>query len=149
MSGLDTPVSRRPEPGAIAGPATNKQQRTEFNRRNIAEFRSSGGRIASFGDAPVLLLTTTGVKSGLPRTNPMMYLADEHNLERVYVFASAAGAEQNPAWFNNLLAHPNDLIVEIGTERVTTQVPTPRRSPSNPGQLSVTSGGSVGRCEFR
>jgi deazaflavin-dependent oxidoreductase (nitroreductase family) len=98
---------------------TNKQQRREFNRRNIAEFRASGGRIASFGDAPVLLLTTRGVKSGLPRTNPMMYLADEHNPERVYVFASAAGADENPAWFNDLLAHPNDLVVEIGTERVT------------------------------
>jgi hypothetical protein len=116
MSGLDTPVSRRPEPGAIAGPATNKQQRPEFNRRNIAESRSSSGRIASFGDAPVLLLTTRGVKSGVPRTTPMMYLADEHNPERVYVFASAAGADENPAWFNNLLAHPNDLVVEIGTE---------------------------------
>lgn len=38
----------------------DKQQRLEFNRRTIAEFRSSGGHIASFGDAPVLLLTTRG-----------------------------------------------------------------------------------------
>ena len=68
-----------------------------FNNKNIAEFRSNGGRIASFGDAPVLLLTTTGAKSEQPRTSPMMYLADDHEPNRVYVFASAAGADTNPA----------------------------------------------------
>lgn len=93
----------------------NKQARLEFNRKNIAEFRSAGGRIASFGDAPVLLLTTKGARSGLPRTSPMMYLADERNPGLVYVFASAAGQDANPAWFGNLLASPDDLIVEIGT----------------------------------
>jgi deazaflavin-dependent oxidoreductase (nitroreductase family) len=93
----------------------DKQARLEFNRKNIAEFRSAGGRIASFGDAPVLLLTTKGARSGLPRTSPMMYLADERNPSRVYVFASAAGRDANPAWFSNLLASPDDLTVEIGT----------------------------------
>ena len=94
----------------------DKQQRDEFNRRNVDEFRSSGGRIASFGDAPVLLLTTTGARSGLARTSPMMYLADDAEPNRVYVFASAAGSDRNPAWFNNLVAHPDALTVEIGTE---------------------------------
>lgn len=87
-----------------------------FNEKNIAEFRSSGGRISAFGDAPVLLLTTTGARSGQPRTNPMMYLADEDNPNRVYVFASAAGADTNPAWFHNIVAHPQDLKVEIGND---------------------------------
>ena len=96
----------------------DKQARLEFNRKNIAEFRSNGGRIASFGDAPLLLLTTRGAQSGLPRTSPMMYLADGRNRNRVYVFASAAGRDTNPAWFNNLLARPDDLTVEIGTATV-------------------------------
>ena len=61
--------------------------------------------------------------------NPMMYLADEHNPECVYVFASAAGANENPAWFNNLLTHPNDLVVEIGTERVTAAADVPGPLP--------------------
>ncbi|MGH2889591.1 MAG: nitroreductase/quinone reductase family protein [Solirubrobacteraceae bacterium] len=109
----------------------NRPERLEFNRRNIAEFRSSGGRIASFGDATMLLLTTTGASSGLPRTSPLAYLADEHDPNRVYVFASAAGQDQNPAWFDNLVAKPDDLVVEIGTDRVAAVaevVPEPRRS---------------------
>ena len=63
------------------------------NNKNITEFRSNGGRIAAFGDAPVLLLTTTGAKSGQRRASPMMYLADDYEPDRVYVFATAAGAD--------------------------------------------------------
>lgn len=54
-----------------------------------------------------------GAKSGLPRTNPMMYLPDEHNSNRVYVFASAAGADRNPARFGNIRARSEDLTAEI------------------------------------
>jgi hypothetical protein len=75
----------------------DRHQTLSFNERNIAEFRTSHGRIASFGHAPLLLLTSPGAKSGQRRTNPMMYLADEHDSNRVYVFASNAGADQNPA----------------------------------------------------
>jgi deazaflavin-dependent oxidoreductase (nitroreductase family) len=101
------------------------QERLDFNTKNIAEFRASGGTLASFGDAPVLLLTTTGARSGQPRTSPMMYLLDpaqpdEHtdpadpaSPRLVYVFASAAGDDKNPNWFINLRAHPTDLTVEI------------------------------------
>ena len=108
----------------------NKQEIVAFNQRNIEEFRATGGRIASFGDAPLLLLTTTGARSGLPRTNPMMYLADEEEADRVYVFASAAGADTNPAWFNNLVAHPDGVTVELGDETLTADaeiVPEPQR----------------------
>lgn len=100
----------------------DKQERQAFNERNIAEFRASGGRIASFGDAPVLLLTTTGSRSGRRRTSPMMYLADEADPDRVFVFASAAGADRNPAWFDNLVASPGDLEVEIGEEKLGARV---------------------------
>ena len=54
----------------------DNQQRLKFNEDNIAEFRASHGRIASFGDAPLLFLTTPGAKAGQRRTSPMMNLAD-------------------------------------------------------------------------
>ncbi len=95
----------------------DKQQTQTFNEKNIAEFRASHGHIASFGDAPLLLLTTTGARSGQRRTNPMMYLPDEQDANRVYVFASYAGADQNPAWFHNIIAHPDDIEVELGDDR--------------------------------
>lgn len=107
------------------------QQIHRFNAANIAEFRASAGRIASFGAAPVLLLQTIGAQTGQRRTNPMMYLADEHKPGTVYVFASAAGADSNPAWYHNLLAHPHDITVEIGDLTVTADadlVPEPERS---------------------
>jgi deazaflavin-dependent oxidoreductase (nitroreductase family) len=108
-----------------------KQQRLDFNQRNIAEFRASGGKIASFGDAPLLLLTTVGARSGKKRVNPMLYMADGADPGRLYVFASAAGAERNPAWYVNLVAHPEDLTVEIGDEKLTASaaaLPEPERA---------------------
>ncbi len=89
----------------------NAREPTDFNTRNIAEFRSSGGTVGSFGDAPLLLLTTIGAKTGKLRTSPMMYLADERDPDRVYVFASAAGAD--------VAAHSTDVTVEIGRETLT------------------------------
>jgi deazaflavin-dependent oxidoreductase (nitroreductase family) len=94
----------------------DERERAAFNQRNIAEFRASGGRIESFGDAPVLLLTTKGRRSGELRTSPLMYLADDDDRERVYVFASAAGASRDPAWLHNLVATPEAVTVEIGRE---------------------------------
>lgn len=109
----------------------NKEQKLTFNEKNIAEFRSNGGRLAYFGDAPVLLLTTTGAKSGQPRTSPMMYLPDDNDPNRVYVFASAAGADTNPAWFHNIVAHPMKLGVEIDRDTMTADaevLPDPLRA---------------------
>jgi deazaflavin-dependent oxidoreductase (nitroreductase family) len=109
----------------------DKQKTLTFNEKNIAGFRASHGRIASFGDAPLLLLTTIGARSGQRRTTPMMYLADEQDPKRVYVFASYAGADQNPAWFHNVVAHPDDIGVELVDERhlVTAEVlRDPRRA---------------------
>lgn len=93
-----------------------RQQILTHNEANIAEFRVNGGRISAFGAAPLLLLTTVGAKSGQPRTTPMMYLADEHDANLVYVFASYAGADTNPAWFHNLVPHPREVQVEIGSD---------------------------------
>jgi deazaflavin-dependent oxidoreductase (nitroreductase family) len=55
--------------------------------------------------------------TGASRVNPMMYLADDGDPRRVLVFASAAGADANPAWFTNFVANPHDVTVEIGSER--------------------------------
>ncbi len=102
-----------------------------FNERNIADFRATGGKIPAFGDAPVLLLGTIGAKSGKHRTHPLMYLADPDEPSRVYIFASAAGADTDPAWFHNLVAHPGEVQVEIGTETLAADaavVPEPARS---------------------
>ncbi len=88
------------------------QQLDDWNTRNIKEFRDSGGKIAQFGDAPVLLITHVGAKSGTRRTNPLVYLPEG---ETMYVFASKGGASTNPDWYHNLLANPV-ATVEVGTE---------------------------------
>jgi deazaflavin-dependent oxidoreductase (nitroreductase family) len=95
----------------------DKQQTLTFNEKSIAEFRVSHGEITTFGDAPLLLLTTTSARSGQRRTCPMMYLTDEQDPNQVYVFASYAGADQNPAWFHNVVDQPDDIEVELGDER--------------------------------
>jgi deazaflavin-dependent nitroreductase family protein len=86
----------------------------DWNRVIIDEFRANAGKVGGqFAGAPLLLLTTTGAKSGQPRTNPMMYLADG---ERLVVFASKAGAPTNPDWYHNVVANPT-ATVEIGADR--------------------------------
>lgn len=85
----------------------------DFNRAIIEEFRAKEGRVGGpFEGAPVLLLTTTGAKSGERRTTPVMYLPDG---ERMVIFASKGGAPSNPAWYHNLLATPT-ATVEVGAE---------------------------------
>ena len=87
----------------------------EFNRRNIEEFRANHGRLGGqFEGAPVLLLHSKGARSGEERVNPMMYMADG---DRYLVFASAAGADRNPAWYHNLVAYP-DAAIEVGDDRL-------------------------------
>jgi len=82
----------------------------DFNSRNIAEFRANHGRVGGpFEGAPLLLLHTVGARTGNLRVNPMMYL-DDHG--RYLVFASKAGADTNPDWYHNLLAHP-DTSIEV------------------------------------
>jgi deazaflavin-dependent oxidoreductase (nitroreductase family) len=87
----------------------------DYNSAIIEEFRANEGKVGGpFEGAPVLLLTTTGAKSGQQRTTPVMYLPDG---ERMVVFASKGGAPSNPAWYHNLLAHPS-AKVEVGSDAV-------------------------------
>ena len=81
----------------------------DYNRQLIEEFRADRSK---FGGRPLLLLTTTGAKSGQRRTTPMMYVRDGDHL---MVIASNVGAPTHPAWYHNLMAHP-DVTVEVGNE---------------------------------
>lgn len=87
----------------------------DFNRQIIEEFRANGGKVGGqFEGAPMLLLHTTGAKSGLERVNPLMYqqVGDE-----LAIFGSKAGAPTEPDWYRNLVAEPS-VTVEVGTETV-------------------------------
>ena len=87
----------------------------DFNGEIIAEFRANGGRVGGpFQGSNILLLHHTGARSGMKRVSP---LAFQWVGDSLAVFASKAGAPQNPAWFHNLLAHP-DTVVEVGTRTV-------------------------------
>lgn len=84
-----------------------------FNQKIIAEFRANDGVVGGmFAGAPMLLLTTTGAKSGQPRIAPLVYSTDA---DRHVIIASKGGAPTNPDWFRNLVANP-DVTVEVGTE---------------------------------
>jgi F420H(2)-dependent quinone reductase len=82
---------------------------------NVPVYRATGGRVGGkVGRAPVLLLTTTGRKSGQRRTAPVLYLADG---DRYVVIGSNAGNARVPAWALNLKANP-DAEVEVGRRRL-------------------------------
>ncbi len=87
------------------------EEMQSFNARNIEEFRANQGKIASFGDAPLLILHSTGAKSGQERLNPVAYQSVDGGWA---VFASRAGTAKNPDWYFNLKAHPEGVI-EVGT----------------------------------
>jgi deazaflavin-dependent oxidoreductase (nitroreductase family) len=87
----------------------------EFNRRNIEEFRSNHGQLGGpFEGAPVLLLHTSGARSGQERVHPLVYLPDDG---RYLLFASAGGVDRSPAWYWNLIAHP-DASIEVGEDHL-------------------------------
>jgi deazaflavin-dependent oxidoreductase (nitroreductase family) len=88
----------------------------DWNTQIIEEFRANHGQVGgNFAGAPMLILHTKGARSGAERVSPMMYLADG---DRYLVFASKAGAPTNPDWYHNLVAHPDDVKIEIGDELV-------------------------------
>ncbi|MGW5437877.1 nitroreductase family deazaflavin-dependent oxidoreductase [Nocardia asteroides] len=88
-----------------------------FNDRVIAEFRANGGRVGGMfeGNEHMVIITTTGAKSGRAITNPLVYLPDG---ERIVLIASNGGADRHPAWYHNLVANP-ELTVELPTETFT------------------------------
>lgn len=83
----------------------------EHNRQLIAQYRVDGG--ASMGDRPLVLLTTVGRKTGMPRTTPMMFVREA---ERIFVVASNAGAPKDPQWYRNLIKDPSVTVELPGEE---------------------------------
>lgn len=87
---------------------------SEFNLKIIEEFRANGGEtFGPFKGRPLLLLTTTGAKSGDERTTPLVYSKDG---DRLVIIASMGGAPKHPAWYLNLVTNP-EVTVEVGTEK--------------------------------
>ena len=83
-----------------------------ITRTHIALYRRTGGKLGGrFRGSPVLLLTTTGRRSGQLRTTPLLHVVDGN---RKVVVASYLGAEHHPAWYHNLLAHP-EVTVQAGS----------------------------------
>jgi len=83
-----------------------------YNQGVISEFRANHG-VVSQPPFPILLLTTTGARTGRPTTVPLAFAVDDSG--RVFVMASKAGAPQHPAWFHNLSANPA-VTVELGDQ---------------------------------
>ena len=81
-----------------------------YNQGVISEFRANHG-VVSQPPFPILLLTTTGARTGRPVTVPLGFAADDNG--RVFVVASKAGSPRHPAWFHNLRANPS-VKVELG-----------------------------------
>jgi deazaflavin-dependent oxidoreductase (nitroreductase family) len=87
----------------------------DWNSKIIEEFRANEGKVGGgFEGAPMLLLHSTGAKSGQERVNPMVYQDVAGNFA---VFASKGGAPTNPDWFHNLVANP-DATIEVGGETI-------------------------------
>jgi len=86
----------------------------DFNQGVIKEFRANQGKVGGqMAGMPVLLLTTTGAKTGRSLTRPLVYTRDGN---RIVIIASFAGAPHNPPWYHNLVANPV-ATVELGADR--------------------------------
>jgi len=120
-------MSDQSKPDAAKGPQIPTDMKA-FNAKVIAEFRANNGQLTGpLAKSKVLLLTTTGARSGQPRTTVVGYRrrGDEYVL-----IASNNGAPGSPAWFFNLRANPV-ATVEVGAERfeVRSRVATPEERP--------------------
>lgn len=87
---------------------------SDWNEKIIEEFRANEGKVGGyFANMTLLLLHTTGAKSGLPRLNPTAYTTDG---DRLVIIASKGGADTHPDWYFNLVANRN-VTVEVGSEK--------------------------------
>lgn len=108
----------------------------EFNRNIVEEFRANGGKVAAFEGGTLLLLHTTGAKSGKPRLSPLASIDVDG---RTLIVGSFAGAPKDPAWVHNLRANPKARI-EVGTDAydvVTRELPDAEREAVYPKITAV------------
>ena len=112
----------------------------DFNSRIVAEFRANGGKVGPpFEGATLLLLTTTGAKSGQPRLAPLAYLQIDGMM---VIVGSKAGSDTNPDWVHNLRAHPQARI-EVGTDAydvVARELPLDERDAVYPKIVALAPG---------
>jgi deazaflavin-dependent oxidoreductase (nitroreductase family) len=88
----------------------------DWNAKIIAEFHANDGRVGgNFEGAPLTILHHVGRKSGREYLAPVMYLPADSDPDTIYVFATKAGAPENPSWYANLTAAGNG-VVEVGTQ---------------------------------
>jgi deazaflavin-dependent oxidoreductase (nitroreductase family) len=100
-----------PKIGAVTSPEQAPPSRNQ--ERVVAEFRARGGQVGGYhASMQLLLLTTTGARTGRRLAVPLTYLPDDG---RYIVTAGNAGSDRHPAWYHNLAADP-DVTVEVGTE---------------------------------
>jgi len=87
----------------------------DFNQKVIEEFRANDGKVGGpFEGAPILIVHSTGAKSGKERLSPLVYRAEG---DRWVIFGSKGGAPTHPDWFHNLKANP-EASIEVGTDTV-------------------------------
>jgi len=119
---------------------TDKASLDAFNNGIIEEFRANGGVVGGpFEGATLLLLTTTGAKSGQPRLNPLAYLTIDG---KTIIVGSKAGADTNPHWVHNLRANPA-AHVEVGTDAydvVARELPADERDATYPKVVALAPG---------
>ncbi|OBB59853.1 deazaflavin-dependent nitroreductase [Mycobacterium sp. 852013-51886_SCH5428379] len=109
----------------------------DFNTAIVEEFRANGGKVGGpFEGATLLLLHTTGAKSGKKRVSPLAYMTVDG---RMLIVGSYAGAPKDPAWVHNLRAHPKAYI-EVGTDAYDVDVrelPADERDATYPKIIEV------------
>jgi deazaflavin-dependent oxidoreductase (nitroreductase family) len=131
--------SRRRSEAVPEGFSDNESLKA-FNQNITDEFRANGGRVGGqFEGANLLLLSTTGAKSGQPRVSPLAYFRVDGKL---VIIGSFAGADVNPAWVHNLRANPSARI-EVGNESsdvVARELPPAERDELFPKIAAVASG---------
>jgi deazaflavin-dependent oxidoreductase (nitroreductase family) len=90
----------------------------EFNNKIMAEFHANAGKVGGpFQGADILILTTTGARSGQTRWNPLAYSKDG---DRFVIAASMGGAPTSPDWYHNLVANPS-AVIEVGTDVISVE----------------------------
>lgn len=111
-----------------------------FNQSIVDEFRANGGKVGGpFEGGTLLLLSTTGAKSGQPRLAPLAYLTID---DKMIIVGSKAGADTNPDWVHNLRANPR-AHVEVGTEAydvTARELPSAERDETYPKVVAVAPG---------
>ena len=90
----------------------------DFNKKIMAEFHDNAGKVGGpFAGTDVLILTTTGAKSGQTRWNPLVYTKDG---DRFVIVASKGGAPTSPDWYHNLVASPS-AVIEVGSDVISVE----------------------------